>query len=333
VSACSARSATDAVAWDAFVQRVTDPDEILQSWAWGEFQSAAGYSIRRLEVVCENSRSAVALLISHRTKIGKSFWLCPRGPLVDPDAPVEVRNDSWKALISAIHRDRPSGTMFAKFEPNTDVPPESPITPGTGTHPETTLLIDLDRSDEALLASMHPKARYNIALAARKGIAVRWANDAPAVEAFLHLLTGTAERQKIGVHPPAYYRTMAATLGPSLEVAIAEYDGRPVAAGIMVRFGDTTTYLHGASDYLHRELMAPYALHWETIRRSRQLGSRYYDFFGIAPEGSVNHRWAGITRFKRGFGGRKKDYPGACNLVFDRNWYMAYRFAKRIAGA
>lgn len=257
--------------------------------------------------------------------------MSPRGPLLDATLSPEDQSRVWSALAAEIAARRPAGTMFVKIEPNIVPPAGLDFSPGTGTHPETSLVLDLQPGSEALLEQMHPKTRYNITLAKRKGVAVRWTRDAGDVDIFLQLLQQTAKRQSIGIHPQKYYRQMVTSLNDMVEVAVADHDGQPLAAGMMIHFGRVTTYLHGASDHSQRELMAPYAMHWETIDRAR-TGSDRYDFFGIAPEGSVGHKWAGITRFKKGFGGQVVKYPGGFNLVYDRTWYTAYRIAKRMAG-
>ena len=50
---------------------------------------------------------------------------------------------------------------------------------------------------------------------------------------------------------------------------------------------------------------------------------------GIAPENAPNHPWAGVTRFKLGFGGRAVDYPGTFDLPLNRLWYTLYSLVRR----
>jgi len=53
-------------------------------------------------------------------------------------------------------------------------------------------------------------------------------------------------------------------------------------------------------------MMAPHLLQWAAIKITKQLGYKYYDFWGIAPSDQPNHPWSGISRFKRGLGRNKK---------------------------
>jgi lipid II:glycine glycyltransferase (peptidoglycan interpeptide bridge formation enzyme) len=69
--------------------------------------------------------------------------------------------------------------------------------------------------------------------------------------------------------------------------------------------------------------MAPHLLHWEIIRQAKQLGYHFYDFWGIDEK-----KWPGLTRFKKGFGGKIIEYPGTFDLVFNKFWYQLYRLGK-----
>ncbi len=332
MSDVSCEVAGDRQTWDDLIQRVA-PTEFLQGWFWGAFQEAVQRRVLRLILRRDGSTVGAAQFVRHTTRFGRSFLVAPRGPIVDPGLPPDVGREAWTTLLRGIDERRTGEVMFLKAEPNTAPPDGLGFERGSGVHPERTLLLDLRRTEEELRSEMHSKTRYNIGLAERHGVRVRFGRDQAAVAAFLSLVRETAERQRISVYPASYYETMVATLGESIDVAIAEHGGQPLSAALLVRYGSTYTYVHGASTNRHRELMAPHLMQWESIRRGRSLGCATYDFFGIAPEGSGDdHPWAGITRFKLGFGGRPRSYPGAFNRIYRRGWYLTYRIAKRVAG-
>jgi lipid II:glycine glycyltransferase (peptidoglycan interpeptide bridge formation enzyme) len=149
-------------------------------------------------------------------------------------------------------------------------------------------------------------------------------------EKFWRLMRATTKRDKIRSHPKDYYlKQLSFFRGGSdfveTKLFLAEYQNRIVAANIIVFFGKTATYLHGASDYEYRHLMAPYLLQWEQIKEAKRHGYEIYDFWGIDEE-----RWPGVTRFKLGFGGREIEYVGAWDYVFQPMWYRAYKMAKKL---
>jgi lipid II:glycine glycyltransferase (peptidoglycan interpeptide bridge formation enzyme) len=82
--------------------------------------------------------------------------------------------------------------------------------------------------------------------------------------------------------------------------------------------------MHGASASKYRNVMAPYLLQWHAIKLAKNLGYKYYDFYGVDED-----KWPGVTRFKKGFGGREVNYPGTFDLIFNRRWYSVYRMVRK----
>ena len=100
---------------------------------------------------------------------------------------------------------------------------------------------------------------------------------------------------------------------------------KPIAGAILLTYGDTVYYLHGAMDRDYKSWMAPYLMHWEIIKWAKKQGYHYYDFWGIDTS-----RWPGVTRFKLGFGGQQVEYPGSFDMPISKFWYFAYNLAGRI---
>jgi lipid II:glycine glycyltransferase (peptidoglycan interpeptide bridge formation enzyme) len=234
---------------------------------------------------------------------------------------------------------RSQRALFVRTEPNS--------APDRGWHkadhdiqPRHTLISDLTSSEQALLNRMHPKTRYNIRLAERRGVRVRFSDAPKAVESFLRLSRDVAGRGSFHFHPDGYYRELVRILAGSgsgerraarAEVALAERGESVLAAHILVSFGDVVTYVHGASSSHERHLMAPHLLQWESMRRAKHQGFTHYDFFGVAPpQAGSDHSWAGITRFKEGFGGERVSYVGAYDFVLSRLGYWVYSSARRL---
>lgn len=188
--------------------------------------------------------------------------------------------------------------------------------------PSETIILDLRKSEEELLKGMKQKTRYNIGVAEKHGIKIKENGD---FEPFWRILEETAKRDKFHLHPKKYYETMLKSnleaTPPSSEnkLFFAEKDGKIIAAAIVNFFGKRATYLHGASSAEHKNLMAPYLLHWEIARYAKKNGFEEYDFWGISEK-----KYPGVTRFKLGFGGGKIIYPGAYDLAFDKFWHLAY---------
>jgi len=186
---------------------------------------------------------------------------------------------------------------------------------------------------------MHPKTRYNIHLATRKGVVVKEKKD---IEIFWELNKKTTERDEFKSHDKKYYQKM---LEQSFcHQLIAYHNDQPIASNILIVYNGTATYLHGASGNVSRNLMAPYLLQWEGIKLAKSLGCIKYDFWGISPQAKtgepstcfhnfcwmLNHRWTGVTRFKAGFGGEYVEYPQAFEIPLNKFKFKLYCLAKKI---
>jgi lipid II:glycine glycyltransferase (peptidoglycan interpeptide bridge formation enzyme) len=110
-----------------------------------------------------------------------------------------------------------------------------------------------------------------------------------------------------------------------ISLYLVYYKNQVIAGNIVSFFGDTVTYVHGASSYEHRRVMAPYLLQWQVIKKAKEKGYRHYDFYGIDEE-----KWPGITRFKKGFGGEGIKYPGTYDLILNKKWYYVYKTLRYI---
>jgi lipid II:glycine glycyltransferase (peptidoglycan interpeptide bridge formation enzyme) len=71
--------------------------------------------------------------------------------------------------------------------------------------------------------------------------------------------------------------------------------------------------------------MAPHFLHWQQINEAKRRGCKKYDFWGIDEK-----KWPTLTRFKKSFGGERKEYVGAWDLIFDGKFYTVYKVASLI---
>lgn len=325
----------------------------LQSLEWGEFLRATGQEVKNL-IVEENSIIvAVAQVIKRPLVLGKFYWHCSRGPifnfqflsLQDISRRETISNqfsiaEIFKLFIKYLHnlgRD----AVFLRIDPDWSVTEKEKIEVlkklgfKKSLHeiqPKDTLILDIVKSEEELLKEMHQKTRYNIRLAEKRGVQVRQSAAPEDLERFYKLLKTTARRDKFFLHKKEYYQKQLEILGKTgaEQLFLAEYNGKTIAGILVLFFGDTAIYLHGASDNEFRNLMAPHLLQWSAILEAKKRGRKTYDFWGIASTNAPeNHPWAGVTRFKRGFGGKEVNYIGAYDFVFNKFWHWLYNLRRR----
>jgi lipid II:glycine glycyltransferase (peptidoglycan interpeptide bridge formation enzyme) len=196
--------------------------------------------------------------------------------------------------------------------------------------PKDTLFINLRYSEKDILNQMKPKTRYNIKLSQRKGVRVRKAHmDDIAIWYELH--KETSKRNGIFLDHMEYFKNVLKTdathtKSPAkVELLIAEFNNKPLAAMFLVYSGNRATYLYGASSSGNRNLMAPYLLQWDAINRARENGCTEYDMFGIAPNCDPSHPLYGLYRFKTGFGGNIFHRMGCWDYPLDNENYDLFQ--------
>ncbi|MBU1062971.1 MAG: peptidoglycan bridge formation glycyltransferase FemA/FemB family protein [Patescibacteria group bacterium] len=298
--------------------------QFLLSWEWGKFQEKTGKKIIRLGVESEvGELFAMATLIKKTLVMGKNYFFCPRGPAIVKSEKLEVKS-VMEFLFNEIKKiAKDERAIFLRFEPQFKIQNlKFKIQKTIDIEPSKTLVLNLKKTEENLLKEMHQKTRYNIRLAEKKGVEFIIA-DINRFEDFWRLASQTSERDNFCLHDKNYYRQMIETDG--VKLFFIKYKEKFIATGIFSFFGDTVTYLHGASANFDRNVMAPFFLHWQCIKLAKRQGYNYYDFNGIDEK-----KWPGVTRFKKGFGGFELNFSGTFDMIFKNNWYNVYRIVRKI---
>jgi lipid II:glycine glycyltransferase (peptidoglycan interpeptide bridge formation enzyme) len=192
--------------------------------------------------------------------------------------------------------------------------------------PAHTRIVEL-RSPDAMLTSFKPKWRYNIRVAERRGVVVEAADDA---EELARLAAITAGRERISLPARAYYRNLLENL-PKSRVYVARLNGEALAAILVASHDGRAYYLFGGSSEAHRDAMPNHAVQWRAMCDAFGVGCRDYDLWGVPPpDAGPEHEWAGIGRFKEGFGGRLVEYVGTWELVLSRPRSRIARLAESL---
>lgn len=98
------------------------------------------------------------------------------------------------------------------------------------------------------------RARRHVRKARRLGVEVRQRSDVEALEEFYALHLRTRRRLGVPTQPKSFVRGLAGLFDRGLGfVAVARFQGMPIAAAVFLRTGGNLTYKYGASDerYLH----------------------------------------------------------------------------------
>lgn len=315
---------SDKSTWDQWYTGVQDAS-FLQSWAWGEFRAETGARPARLRLSGEDQAQGFV----HDLGFGIRYLYIPRW------------QPSTESLESLIEYAGAQGFAFVRIEPLQAFDTRERRTQTTyPRQPQDEWVIDVRVDEDELLAQMHSKTRYNIRLAQRKGVTVIEKKNA---DTFWQLNAQTRKRDEFKSHGKEYYDTLIAQ--PFMSQYTAMYNDSAIASILCATFGNSMTYVHGASSNEHRNVMAPYLLQWYAMQSARTQQLHWYNMGGVAPateKGTQTsfhgytwdptHRFTGITRFKVGFGGEVRHFPDAIDIVLRPLKYKLFQLARKLKG-
>lgn len=293
----------------------------LQSWAWGRAREKTGVAVVRIAEFDKKQLKNVFQITLHPVPyLGFEIGYLPRSVM-----------PSKKVLDFLYDWGKKNKIAFIKIEPYEEksrskarlaklVESKYPL------FPSWTQLLDISRSEEELIKTMHHKTRYNIRLAARKGVKVKEETNEKGFEIFTRLYFETTKRQKYFGHDRRYHQIIWDNLKDNIShILIAYFGNIPLAAYQLFFFKDRLYYVYGGTSEIHRNLMSSNLLMWEAILLGKRLGAKTLDMWGsLPPNYKQSHSWSGFTRFKEGYGTAFIEFIGSFDLVINQSQYFLY---------
>ena len=188
---------------------------------------------------------------------------------------------------------------------------------------EHTVMVDLTKPEDVLLAEMRRQTRYEIRRAGKLGIQVEKSNSEEIFNEFHQEQVKTAHRQNFV--PPSAKVLMAEkeAFGDNIQIYTALTENREkIAYGLIIYSGKEADYYEAASTELNRKFPGAYALLWQAILDAKKAGMTRFNLWGIAPAGQPKHRYAGVTTFKTGFSDNVVEFVPAHDLVISKGKYL-----------
>lgn len=317
---------TNKKTWEDFLSKHPETN-FLQSWYWGQFHEALGHKIERCGFIREDRLIGAMLSVVENAKRGK-YLTVPGGPIIDWEDKTLVR-----LFIEEIRKiAKAEGCVFIRVRPQLESNYFSKnLFKGLGfinapmhLHAELTSQLDITPSEEELLANMRKATRYEIRKAISQGIQVETNSDTSTIKKFHDLQLLTAKRQKF---VPFSYKFLSEQfklfLGNNQAILYsAKLGNKLLAQAFIIFYGTEAAYHYGTSTEEGRKFPGAYLIQWEAIKEAKRRGMKRYNFWGVAPEGDQNHRFAGLSLFKRGFGGVDFEYLHAQDLIINYPRYL-----------
>lgn len=320
--------------WDELVAANPDGGNVLQSKAFGETKAKHGWTPLHVMV----DECAVLILERDVPLLGK-FWYVPKGPGICTAAEL-------KQFIASLPSD---GPFAVRIDPEIAADKLKPSqlsklglvkAPRDIQYNTNTAIIDLKPSEEEILAGFKQKTRYNIRLAAKKGVTVEAAPCTDAnIDTMYELTRAMTERAGVYLRDKQYFTDFyqTHTSAGTGQLFFAYYEGQVLAGAFVTHLGHKALYKDGGSLRLHSEVQAPYALQWGIMQWLKHNNVTEYDLHGTPPADKIedpHHPLAGLARFKTGFNKEITEYIGTYDIVLNRSKYAWFRrFGERLAVA
>ena len=307
--------------WEKVIEKYPEAN-FLQSPEYGKMNEILGFKV----ITEDFGGKGRALMIVRDAKRGRYLEI-PCGPLTNWQDKTVIE-ETFKRIVEIAKREK---CVFVRVRPQLVNNQENlQILAGLGLKKapmhlaaEHTVMIDLTKSEDELLANMRRQTRYEVRRATKQGIKKNKNNDEAIFKEFRKVQAETAKRQ--GFIPPNLKTLIAEkeAFGENIAIYVARTtDGEPIAYGMIIKNGKEGDYYEAASTPLNRKMPGAYALLWQVMKSLKSEGYERFNLWGIAPAGQPNHRYAGVTTFKTGFGGEVVEYVPAHDLVINKIGYM-----------
>lgn len=303
----------------------------LQSPKWQKFNELLGRKTLHQTI----SNEAQVLMVVRDAKRGR-FLEISNGPLLDWSN-TELVNLVFSEIYQAA---KIFNCVFIRFRPAIEDTAENrayiqktgAIKASFHLNAEHTVMIDLTKTEEELLADFRRQTRYEVRRAEKLKIKVIDETNSPdIIQEFHNVQLQTAKRQNFIPPTLRELEALKQSFGNDFKIYTAyDVENNAIAYGLILIDGKEADYYEAASTPLNRKLPGAYALQWQVMRDLKKLGIKRYNLWGIAPEGQTNHRYSGVTTFKTGFSGERFTYVCAQDIPIRKFRYRLNRIIESL---
>lgn len=287
--------------WDRIVNSLGGNP--LQLWGWGKLKDAHNWDVERIAVLDDDGATigAAQLLVRPLPFPLRRLFYAPRGPVW-----AEGRGKDVLAAVGEYAKKRGGASLMV--EPDVGIFPDVAGYKESPNHVliPSTLILDLNQTEDELMADMVKKTRQYVRKSARDGVEAREVTNREDLEPLLDMYEETAERAGFALHARQYYLDVFDMLGKDCKTYAAYVDGQP-ASFLMLAVSDTTSFeLYGGMNDLGQHSRANYMLKWHAITAMKAQGVKRYDMNGLLNDG--------VSKFKEGFASHENMLAGTYDL-------------------
>lgn len=289
-------------AWDTFV-RSRGEGTHFHRWAWRRVvEDVHGHECPYLAARDDDGElTGVLPLVRVRSLLFGDYLVSM--PFVNYGGPIGSPT-AVRALADRA-RDLAEGGTLLELRSRRELPVELPVS-----HRKVTVLLRLPPGDPATLwEALDAKVRSQVRRPRKAGAEVRFGPG--WLDAFYRLYAARMHGLGTPAQPRELFTALRDVAGEDVWFGAVLLDGRPVAAGCCVRWGDEVEMTWAADDVAYRREAPNMLLYWACMERAAEEGLRTFNFGRCTP-GSGTHRfksqWGGedetLWWYHAGGGGR-----------------------------
>jgi len=323
--------------WEDFILQNKEAS-FLHSWNWGKFNKNTGEKIWRVGIFDSRDEAlprliAVILIIKVKARRG-SFLFVPQGPIITNNQKLITNNLLKKFFYFLKRLGEEERVGFIRISPvlensdeNLNIFKQAGFrnAPIHMMHPETTWLLDITKNEENILKEMRKTHRNLIRRAVKDGVEIIQKTDEEYLKTFYDIHMETARRHKFTPFSYDYIKSEIEAFKTDNQISIfsAKYKNKIISSAIIVFYGNQAFYHHGASLSEYNKIPSSYLILWEAIKEAKKRKKEIFNFYGIV-ENKPKHPWFGLSKFKKGFGGYKKEYLHCQDLPLHKKYLIAW---------
>ena len=323
----------------------------LQSDEWGKCAEKVGH--KTIRKTFKNGESVLMLVKDARR--GRYLEI-PGGPLIDWNDD-KVVNEVFAEIKNIAKEEK---CVFVRFRPQLYKTDENlALVKKTGSRPapfhlhaQNTVILDLEKSEDELLAEMRRQTRYEVRRSSKLELVVEKGTSDELFKEFHSVQVETAKRQNFippnmdeleayheifKDHAMIYYVKTSKNLTiDGKKIIEGEPEGEYIPAGTIINYGlfidygAEVEYFEAASTEFGHAVPGAYAMLWQAAQDYKKKGLKRFNLWGIAPPNQPNHRYAKVTTFKTGFGGEQVEFIHAQDIVINKAKYLITKAVEEI---
>lgn len=319
--------------WDSLIALNPNGGQVFQLKAFAELKASSLWNPKFL--VVEN---IYCLVLERNVPVLGKIWYAPKGPGISEVSELANFVKSVKDFAKS------HGVFVVRLEPEILATEQNNLAlrsiglvPSTGIQAANTIIVNIDKPIEDVVASFSGKTRYNIRQAEKANLQIKIVDPTDDnCKMFYDLMSETIAGRSY-LRPLAYFKKFWQDyINSGAGFFMFAYHNNNIQAIDFVMINGIKAARKDAGSTRDHSIRGVSALlEVEVIKQLQKRGVKYYDLYGSPPSSRLKdptHPYYGFGSFKAGFNEKVTDYVGCQDVIIKPLAYKSWvRFGERLA--